>query len=250
MKKYKLYNNSLDLYFDEEKHHFYLDPEKKKKVPYSVTGITGIIDKSAPFIYWATNLMGEYLKEKIDQKIPIDKGMIDRAKREFRKVRQDAADVGTEIHEWCHRWIAGEKPEIPEDDMRVINGITAFLKFQKENKLKWLESEKPIYSKKYGYAGILDALAKDKNGKIILVDFKSSKSIYPEMFLQVAGYQIAHEEETGQKVDKNIIIRFGKSDGKFEVKEARNEKGDKQAFLSALNLQEELSKIKKWMSKK
>ena len=114
------------------------------------------------------------------------------------RVSTKAADIGTEIHQWASDWILKKNPEMPTDE-KVVNGITAFLKFQKEHKLKWIESERYIFSKKYKYAGILDAIAK-KNNKLILVDFKSNYRIYDEMRFQVAGYQIAYEEEDRKSV--------------------------------------------------
>jgi len=47
------------------------------------------------------------------------------------------------------------------------------------------------------------------DGELILGDFKTSKAIYPEYWLQLAGYQIALEEG-GIKPIKRLAVRLDK----------------------------------------
>lgn len=239
-KQLKLYKGKVIINFNEDRHLF---TDDKGNFILSVTGATGIIDKSGALMGWVAKMMGLYLlteKEKGNDKITEE--LVSTAKREYRRIKQEAADIGSEIHEWVSRWILGEKPEMPDNE-KVVNGVTAFLKFQKEHKLKWLESERYIYSKKYNYAGILDAIAREGK-KLVLVDFKSSTGIYDDMRFQVAGYEIAYEEETGKKIDKRIIIRFGKEDGEFEIKDLGDSTKDKGVFLSCLNIRRRLNELK------
>ena len=244
MQEYKLYHGKILIKFegDEEgeKHAFY-DEQGNRLL--SVTAITGLIDKSPALMGWAIKLMGQYL---LDQKAKgndkITKELVDTAKRKYREAQKEARDIGKDIHKWISRWIKGEKPEMPEDE-KVINGITAFLKFQKENKLKWLESERVIYSKKWNYAGFLDALGQ-KGKETILVDFKSSNDIYPEMILQVAGYKIAWEEEMKKKINRAMIIKFGKATGEFKVRELEAGKKDEEAFLGLIPATRRLKVLK------
>lgn len=242
MQEYKLYKGKVIIRFEgeDEKHHFY-DAQGNRLL--SVTHITGIIDKSPALIGWAIKLMGQYL---LDQKAKgndkITEELVDTAKRKYREAQKEAKDIGKDIHSWISQWIKGENPSMPEDE-KVINGVTAFLKFQKENKLKWIESERCVYSKKYNYAGFLDAIAQ-KGKDRILVDFKSSNGIYPEMILQVAGYQIAWEEEMKKKINKAMIIRFGKDTGEFEVRELESGNKDKEAFLGLIPANLRLKELK------
>jgi len=191
---------------------------------------------------WAVKMMGLYL---LDQKLKgnkiITEDLINEAKREYRRLKTEAADIGTEIHKWVSDWILKKNPEMPDNE-KVVNGIMAFLKFQKEHKFKWVESERYIFSKKHKYAGILDSIAKEGN-KLILVDFKSSNGIYDSMRFQVSGYQIAWEEETGEKIDERMILRFGKNDGEFEIRRLDNDAKDKKAFLNCLNLKKRLKEL-------
>ena len=245
LKEILLYNGKVKIFFDlgtpEKPKHIYKD--EKGNVILSVTGATGIIDKSAALMGWVAKMMGLYLIDKFESGVIINRGTIETAKKEYRRIAGEAADIGTEIHEWVSDWILGKKPEMPENE-KVVNGITAFLKFQKQHKFKWLESERLVYSKKHNYAGTLDAIAKEGNN-LVLVDFKSSKAIYDDMRFQVAGYQIAYEEETGKKIDKRMIIRFGKEDGEFEVRELNEDAADKKVFLSCLNVKKRVKELLK-----
>lgn len=226
------------IYFDDEKHKFW--DEERAAIP-SVTTFTGVIDKSGALIGWAIKLTKQYLLDRIENGEQITILDIEEAAKEHRKFKEAAADIGTQIHEWIDRWIKGEKPEIPEDD-KIRNGITAFLKFQKEYNVKWLESEKIVYSPKYNFAGILDAVGMiDK--KLVLIDFKSSNYIYPEHSFQAAAYQLAYEEMTKKKISHRLIVRFGKDTGDFEWRKFDQNKKDQQVFLACKTIRERLKEF-------
>lgn len=234
--EYKLYKGKVKINFEEKRHIF---KDDKGNYLISVTGATGIIDKSRPLIYWAVGLARDYLFEKLGKGITGND--ILEATKQHTIFKKKAADIGTQIHEWVGDWIMGKKPEMPEDE-KVVNGITAFLKFQKEHKIKWLESERVVYSKKHKFVGILDAIGK-MGKELVLVDFKSSKGIYPEMPIQVGGYQIAYEEETTKKIDKRIIVKFGKDTGEFEYKILEDDEKDKKTFLACLFIKKRLKEL-------
>ena len=240
----KLYNDTETISFDENRHIF---RDSNGDYLISVTGATGIVDKSPALMGWAVKKAREYLLDNWSsgQKYsePEIVAILSEASKQHRIFKKQAADIGTEIHEWVSDWILGKKPEMPENE-KVVNGITAFLRFQKEHEFKWLESERYVYSKKHNYAGILDAIA-IKDNELVLVDFKSSNGLYDEMRFQVAGYQIAYEEETKKKIDKRLIIRFGKEDGQFEAKELDEDAKDKKVFLACLATKKRLRELSK-----
>jgi CRISPR/Cas system-associated exonuclease Cas4 (RecB family) len=230
--------NKKTIYFDDEKHRFW--DEEGNNIP-SVTSFTGIIDKSSALIGWAIKLTKQYLLSKIENGEQITIIDIEEATKEHRKAKEEAADIGTQIHEWIEKWIKGEKPEIPEDE-KIGNVINAFLQFQKEYKVKWLETEKIVYSQKYNFAGILDAVG-IINKKLVIFDFKSSNGIYSEYAFQTAGYQIAYEEMTGKRIDHRIIVRFGKDTGDFEWRKFDENEKDKKAFIACLTLKNRLKEL-------
>lgn len=242
MKQYSLYNGKIIINFEGENegHKFY---DEKGRQLLSVTKVSGLIDKSNILMGWAIKLMGQYLiNEMVNGNDRITEELIETAKKKYKEAQMEAKDIGKEIHEWISQWILGKKPKMPENE-KVVNGISAFLKFQKENKFKWIESERIVYSKKHNYAGFLDAVAMNVKERI-LVDFKSSNGIYPEMVLQVAGYKIAYEEETKKKIDRAMIIRLGKETGEFEVRELDDMGKDEKAFLGLLAATKRLEEFK------
>lgn len=54
--------------------------------------------------------------------------------------------------------------------------------------------EEPVYSIRFGFAGMLDRIALDLKRRTTLVDIKTSKEFAPAVKLQTAGYQLAFEE--------------------------------------------------------
>lgn len=225
------------IFFDDANDWHKFTDQQGNKVE-SVTTFTSVISKPA-LIDWAVRMAKEYLISKIDNGEQITVLDIEEAGRQHRKKKEEAGNIGQQIHEIVSKWIKKEPYEIPEDD-RVRNGFDAFLKFQKEHKVKWLESERICYSAKNNYAGILDAIG-IFGKKLTLIDIKSSSGIWPEMALQVAGYQIAWEEETKKKIEKRMIVRFDRDNGSFEYRELPNDKQDKEAFLACVTLKRALN---------
>lgn len=242
-KTYSLYSGKVLLEFDDSKHIYSV----KGKPVYGVTSITGVLNKPA-LVYWAANIAAETFLANIKAGESLDeiqiKELADQIKTSHSKKKDASADLGTMIHDWLSEFLnAGiSKKPLPKKPINpeMKNAVNAFLDWCKKNKVKFLETERKIYSKKYGYAGTLDAVAM-VNGKMTLVDFKTSNAIYPEMFLQTVAYQSAFSEETGKKITHNLILRLSKENKEkgieaFEVKETENYKENFGAFISCLKI--------------
>jgi len=248
MRTVKLYDNTIELCFDEVKHRF---TANGNLVFPSVTAATGVIDKSRPLICWAVGLTKDFLMENLKILIDDTKGdkiakIIEEAVKQYSIKKQKAADVGTQVHAWVEAFIKAKSkkdwPKIPKDP-QVFNGITAFLKWVDEYEVKFVSSEKLIYSKKYKYAGIMDAEAVIKR-KLCVIDFKTGKAFYPEMRFQVSAYQAAAEEESGKEYSGNKwLARFDKETGEFESHEFVEQDKDFKAFLAALELRRRLKEL-------
>lgn len=244
----KLYKGEIDLQFDEEFHKFTVNGKPVK----SVTYFLNVIDKSSALIYWAVNLMKDYLIINLEKLLEDNVGdetlkLIEAASQQHRIKKETAGNIGTEVHRWIEVFIkdtegVGKHP-LPKDP-KVYNGVSAFLKWVDEHKVKFISSEKQIYSKKYHYAGIMDAEAKI-GGKTCVIDFKTSSGIYPAHRFQAAAYQAAMEEMTGREyTGDKWIIKLGKKDGEFEAHQFGNQKEDFKAFLAAKELTERLDNLK------
>lgn len=204
----KLYNESvlvtLDTGENGEKHDYRVDGNRKA----GVTTYTGILDKSNSLIPWAVGLALDYVRGN-KEVLGLDADEIyARAQAEAERVKNEAADLGTKIHNWIEDYIKGQLPEMPEDK-NVLQGITSFLEWKDKHNVKFLSSERIVYSKKYDYIGKMDAEA-EVDGKLCVVDFKTGNNIYSEVKLQTAAYLMADKEESGRKYDGRWVVRISK----------------------------------------
>ncbi len=195
-----LYKGKVEIKFYPESHAYYVNGKRKT----GVTTLIGIIDKSRPLIIWATELARDYLLSKKE----VSKEDIYKAVNLHAEKKQEAADIGTQIHDWVEKHIKGENPEMPESKEAQI-GVTAFLQWKEENKVSFLSSERVVYSKKHDYIGKMDIEAK-VNGKLCLIDIKSSNGLYNTYNLQTAAYVMADEEESGRNYKGRWLIRVAK----------------------------------------
>lgn len=239
---YQLYGGEVELHFDPIKHVYTVDG----KVVEGATGVTGIINKPA-LMYWAVNQAIEFLQRTLVAGTSYDelqlKAMLDGAKSAHRIKKETAGDVGTLVHDAIEKYI---KTGVVTNLVHPVAGncFTNFLKWATENDVKFLESERKVFSKVHQYAGTMDFRCQIGN-KFYVGDTKTSTGIYDEFWFQVSAYQQAYEEETGLKTDGQIIVRVGK-DGSFEVQYRDNEdyKENVKAFNGALALYKRIQALK------
>lgn len=234
--KYKLYNGEIELDFNEEKHLYTVNGKKVD----GTTGVLNVISKPA-LMYWAVNMSVEFFQTAIKPGVVYDevqlKAMADGMKTAHRKRSTDAADIGKMVHDWIKSYLEGKKPAMPVNE-QILNAVKTFLAWEKEYNVKFLHSEKILYSKKYNYAGTLDFIAEmdtpDHDGRIkVLGDFKTSSGIWDEYWFQTAAYQQAYLEEFPEEfIAGQTIVRIGK-DGSLEVKNSKP--GDYEENLEAFN---------------
>ena len=120
----EMYDGKIQLDFNEARHRFTIDG----KPIISVTGATGVIDKSRPLIIWATRLSTAYLMENLKELIDDKKGgrivkLIEEAEKQHYKVKKAAGDVGTQVHDWAEKFIKAKTkadwPSIPEETLEI-----------------------------------------------------------------------------------------------------------------------------------
>ena len=145
-------------------------------------------------------------------------------------VLENAKQRGTAIHAMVDLYI-NKKLDLSALDARLYGRLAAWIEFTNLYKPKIVGCEKVVHSAKHGFAGTLDIVCL-LEGKLSLIDIKSSKAAASTAGLQLAGYQIAYEEMAGVKVSRRLAVIL-KDDGKFEVLEYKS-KLDKKAFLRLL----------------
>jgi len=171
-----------------------------------VTAILGQLENQGIPI-WKINCAIEYIKDKSTLSEVIDRQLgesyeynippstLEEAKTAWKNVSQEALDVGSQVHSLIEKYIKYGKDALGKLDDKVTSAMIAFWDFEKEHSVKWIESERPVFHPNYGYAGTLDAIAK-VDGKITVIDFKTSKAIYPTYWMQVMAYAKARQDMT------------------------------------------------------
>lgn len=142
-----------------------------------------------------------------------------------KKSSQEAADVGTIVHDLAYLTELGETQKVealqeqiqplPAKD-KILNGFNKFKAWKGQNKDELVASESLVASPSHLFCGKFDRLAK-RNGKLVLSDFKTSSSIYLDQYIQLAAYGIACREWLGLNVEGLEVLRFGKEDGEFQT---------------------------------
>lgn len=193
------------------RHLYYINGKQKS----GVTTFIGIKDKSRPLVIWATGLAEDELIACLESGKKIDDEAIYRACSLHEVRKQEAADLGTEVHDWAEAYINHKlKPKTnPMPDMPTRPGAQvaamAFLDWEKEHKVKFVSSERVVYSKKHDFIGKMDIEAKI-DGDLCLVDIKSSNGLYNSVNMQTAAYAKADEEESGREYKGRWALRVAK----------------------------------------
>lgn len=209
----------------------------------SVTTILGMLDKGEALLGWAVRYALQHVREHAydqltDRGVPYLEGALVAAQNNWREARDTAADIGKEVHSLIHQYIRHGKDAVGAFRPEVENGFLAFLEWEKENQVQWLESEKEVFDPVHGYAGTLDAKGYFQNGlysgRVFVIDFKSSKGFYDGYAEQLAGYRNADDLTAQRRADGMGILRLDKETGIPEFKDFSDSYESRRAFFFAL----------------
>ena len=190
-----------------------------------IPGTTTIISRfkdSGALMYWAC-----------EQGKAIERGEISN----LYDKRDAAGDSGTAVHFLVRRHTFGLPPleldkletlvmdgdgilELNDDNrQQVQSGLDAYIAWERMTKLKIVHQEIQLVSEEHQFGGCPDAVGRDPTGRIVLLDWKTSKGIYPAHKFQLAAYeQLWNENRPDMKVQRRGIVRIGKdSADDFEV---------------------------------
>ena len=172
-----------------------------KKAP-SITSITSFYNRQT-FINW---------RKKVGEE-------------EANKITKVATDRGTKFHDLVEKYLSNEdvnslKDVLPTTKARWIAARESLNKIDNIHAL-----EKPLYSEYFGIAGRVDCIA-EYEGELAVIDFKTSKKIKPEKwlqnyFVQETAYACMYYEMTGISV-KKIVTLMVADNGDVKVYEKTN----------------------------
>lgn len=141
---------------------------------------------------------------------------------EANRIKKKAADRGTKLHKLCEDYINNEvtplaltkiMPDLKENFQKIRKHID-------ENVGKVYAQEQALYSDKFRIAGRVDLIC-EWNGKLSIVDFKTSTKIKQEewienYFLQCTAYALMFHERTGMWID-DIVVLIATEEGDAQV---------------------------------
>lgn len=205
----------------------------------SVTTVLGIIDKPA-LVGWASRTTAESIRTNLTPMVGkvLTNEMLQEhvhvSKRYPSKVKADAGDFGTRMHEAIEQILNGREPTIAPD---IAQAVDSFRLWWESVDLEIKFTELHLASIKHGYGGGTDVVAMNRKTLTpVICDWKSSNGIWDEMALQVSAYYHAYWEMTGDQPESAWIVRLGKDRPEFEARKVEDIDGAFKAFLAALEL--------------
>lgn len=298
--EYTFYGGAVTLRYDP-KDHLYLLVTPGGLLPQDgVTSICHIIDKSDALIPWACKQMAIRLfndapimdlpsGDRVIRQMSFQEyeNLVLAAKTAHKDKLEEAGEVGHVAHDWIERYIKAilakdtkRQEELlakfPADE-RATNACLAALDWMRDHNVRWLGTERKIYSRRFGYAGTMDGLClvdscdnpkcrgcagrEPYKDRLTISDWKTSNYLYTEYLLQTAAYMQAFNEETSfvalkngldfeepfpDQVTDRWIIRLGKEDAEFDpwYADASTYEQDWDAFRTALHLSRTIEGIK------
>lgn len=209
---------SVDVNYDEEgrKEH----KVNGEKVP-SVTQILKVLDKSGPLMWWSWRLGLQSIAARVErgETLPgnweILESELKRDKETPNHARNKSAARGTGVHDAAELWALEQTVPNPNDFPEEERGyVQALALWITEQKPEYIETEIPVGSAEHGFIGKFDFRAK-VDGKVVIGDYKTSKGIYVEHFLQLAAYELASVEMGNEPTEGQLVVRLG-ADGTYE----------------------------------
>lgn len=139
-----------------------------------------------------------------------------------KETAEKAADIGTAAHAMIESHINGEwfeaskHPSVREmseiDQQKACNAFDMYVRWEKQTGIKFLSKyqEIPLIHPELRYGGTPDAIG-EIDGEIVLLDWKTSNSVYPDYLLQLADY--THLINDGIRMDTGEPLKFKVSNG-------------------------------------
>lgn len=198
-----------------------------ERVP-SVTTVLGRFKEAGGLIHWAWKLGKEG--------------------KDYREVRDAAADAGTLAHAAVDDWIHKRPVTFtgdPDVCAKAQKSFEAFLEWASQTQLVVTHTELPLISERYKFGGTFDALL--VKGKRSMGDWKSSNAVYGEYLAQVAAYGILWDENfPDQPIDGGYhLLRFDKEYGDFHQHWWGELEAGKRFFLNLREAFEDAKELKK-----
>lgn len=134
---------------------------------------------------------------------------------DYKTIRDGSAGRGTACHDAIESiLLSKELPDLSkfssEDTQIIMKSVSNFKAWlDKQKGFKVIDVELVMSSDKLGFGGTLDLYC-IHNGKKSIIDFKTSKAVYLEHYLQQASYKLLKEEQ-GDVVEKIKLLKVNET---------------------------------------
>ena len=189
----------------------------------SVTTVLGIVGKGEALKHWAANEVAKYAVKNRDTWTRLDEAAaIDLLKREPLRFLDRAASRGTDVHAIAEAYAkTGVMPQWADE---ISGYVDALRRFFDEHQPKPVLVEHTVFNSDIGYAGSFDLVCTLPafNDDLVILDYKTSKAIYPDVAAQLAAYAHGTEYVDGDTVKplpaiaRGVAVRLA-ADGTYQV---------------------------------
>ena len=281
---YWFYDKTVEVRYAHKPHIYYLvehtfaGEEILTPLP-NVSTVCHIIDKSEILIPWACKVMANKLLATVpviktplgDQFVNMQlsdfERLVTESKRAHKDILEDAGNVGTIAHNWIEMYIKSvlandtvRRDEIlsrfPENE-RARNGVIAAMTWMQSHNVRWICTERKIYSREFRFSGTEDGKAMVDScddplccptpfkDRVSTVDWKTSNYLYYEYILQISAYDHADAEEFPEEASQDgWIIRLGKEDAECETWHIEDLPRHFETFMLCLRLKADVDEAK------
>jgi len=178
-----------------------------------VTRVGGIIAKNG--------LVGWYMKV---------------GKKRANSIMKNRQQLGSTVHSLIEKTILGKKVSVTQYNQEIQMDLRLAKNFIENCVVDYDATEQRLWCDEFAYAGTADFIGtynsnpewlvhenheepkvRFKKDSFCILDWKTSRDIYDDYWLQMSAYAYAFYERTGIKVDGATIVQF--RDGKIRIKE-------------------------------
>lgn len=256
---FELYGGQVQIRFKDSSHRYSVKCAGDEKFGHcpSVTTILNVLAKPA-LISWACNAVANFTRERFLALVEQNKfsvadvlRVIEESRNASDKLKDEAADIGIQAHDFLHRhWQAvirkTDLPVIPSEAGPIKNCIEAALDWVSQHHVEPVLIEHPLYTRKHQITGRPDFIGR-VDGELCVLDYKSTKAIYPELALQMAAYATMYGEEYEDLPRTRWGLRMDKLTGEFEDRCYKPDTLDQDfnTFMAAFTIYDRLKHLRR-----
>ncbi|MCI3271036.1 PD-(D/E)XK nuclease family protein [Streptomyces cylindrosporus] len=235
---------------------FYVNEARPNVTVPGVTSIVGMLPKQDFLGPWQANMAAdlaidsfEYLRQMAERDRAGAKRYIAGAARRYTEVR---SKLGSRAHDVFERLMNGEEVDYVHSD--IVNHVEHFRQFLAAVNPELVRAEDVAWSYEHEYAGSFDAILRiwvevlpsgklritpDRSGTpiLVMVDYKTSKSIHSDVALQLAAYRYADviidpegNETPMPEIDSAAVLHI--TDDQWTFKGVRADRAVHASFLT------------------